>query len=388
MEWERAAQVLDLSPEMLRRIRFPRFECTARHENSCGGFGLLHIAAGALSSGEGIACVAAGGNVTGGGVTAECQELQLSAVLAGIHGSCAALGLHIAEGVTGESELWQLAQESAPVIARNLGEVRVLPRDLASAAVAGWIAHAAAQLGYKIRIPWISPEEYCSQLDRLRARTMLHFAALALQESGNLLRQCSASVVGTGLLACECLRALREVGAQVTAAADESGSVIDATGIDVPSVLRHVETGGLLAELKGCKHGLHSDAISAGADLLLLCTSATEITQNNAGNVKAATVVIDGGHPCLSGGAAQILAQREIVVVPTKVVRCPELVAEFPPYDGKQFAESNDEQVRMYISNLWERIRQVRKTRGLTLPDAVMVLALGRLAELERNARP
>jgi glutamate dehydrogenase/leucine dehydrogenase len=380
--------VLDIAPEMLRKIRFPRFESVSHHETLHGAGGMLYIASGRLGC-EGVrACIAAGSDVTSSKVANQWQELQLSEALGGSGGACAAIGLHLTEAATGEHELWQLTQSCAPVIARTLQQATLLPRDLASAAVSGWMSHAAAQFGFKIRTAAANPVEYCAELDRRRAQAMLHLGTLALQELGKVLENCTVAVVGTGPLACECLQGLRQSEARVIALADESGSLLDSGGIDLSPVLRHAQSGGLLAEYKEGKHALHAAALSAGADLLMLCSSATEIVEANSRSVRPGTVVIDGGASSLAWDATQELGEREILVIPARVVRAAESVDEFLSGSHLDYLQNRDEQLRSYVAEIWERIRKLRKLHGLSAPEAVMLLALGKLAEWERNTRP
>ena len=291
-EWERAAKTLDLDPGLVHRLANPQLECVSRHECS-GGAASLYIASGEQNCGKCVTAVAVGSGISGADVAADARELQVEAALTGADGCTASVGLQLPSSSLTEEQLWQLARECAPVFARIIGDSWLVPSDISSSAFAMWMSHTAAQFGSKLTMPLSAPQTYCSQLQAAMAESIVETSLLALEELGKKLRLATATVIGIGPVARGCIQRLHQSGARVVAVADESGAIVDSAGIEIAPLLRHIETGGLLAEFGGAEHALHSEALAIASDLLLLDMAGTELTVSNVDAVKS--LIVAGG---------------------------------------------------------------------------------------------
>ncbi len=388
--WERAAQILDISPELARCLRTPQLECVSRHGSgsNSGGVASLHMAT--MSPGcEGtLLKVAVGVNCFAPSVASAAQELQLRAALAGCEYAGAALGLQLATSSISEQDLWHLARECAPVIVRMLGnDALLLPEDLASAAFARWTSEAAVQLGHKLRMPAVPAEDYCASRNELYAESVVCLTSLALEECSKKLRGSAVSVVGTGPLARACVQNLVAGGARIVAAADESGSLLDAGGLNIPDLLRHITAGGFAAEYPGATHGLHADAFTFPADVLLLCAPVADFAQGLRA-LGRSTIVVDVVDAFLRSDAEDWLMEHEVCLVDGTILGAGSIRAELTARQSGFSSKERHANLNAELASMWESIRKVARNYQLSLHAAALTLALQRFAQRERSSRP
>jgi glutamate dehydrogenase (NAD(P)+) len=383
-EWERAAKILDLDPGLVRRLGHPQLECMSRHE-CAEGVASLYIAAGERSCGDCVTSVAVGSGTSAADIAAEAHEIQVEGALAGADVRTAAIGLQLPSSSLNEEELWRLSQQCAPVVARIIGDTWLMPHDVSSSAFAMWMSHAAAQFGSKLTMPLSAPQAYCSQLHAAMAESIVETSSLALEDVGRKLRSATATVIGIGPVARDCIRRIHKRGARVVAVADESGAVVDSKGIEVTRLVRHIESGGLLAEYATAEHALHSEAFVIASDLFLLDMAGVELTASNAAAVKA-SIVVEGPSAELSFRAVLELNERGVVVIPRLLMRC---VRTLPDTREWQYSATEREtRLRQLLSQLWADVTAVRQSRAVPLDAAVRILALQRLAERDRAMCP
>lgn len=383
-QWERAAQLLDLDMNLVRRLRTPHIECVSRHECSAG-VALVQVAATAPVCGDAIASV----HVSDGGAenhpADRVQEMQVLSALAGYDAAAAAITLQLPSGDVNESDLWLLARDCAPVLVRLLGNVRLLPDDLQSTAFALWTAHAAAQFQGGLRIPAMPPVSYVSLAQTHFTHSLLACATRALAVAGKKLRGSSVGVIGTGAIPRRMMQMLVDSGCKIVCLADESGALVDAGGMEIAPLLRHIESGGLLVEYSEAEHALHSDAITSACDLLLLDGYGTELTGGNAAGVRAA-VVIEGRPDATNREGLEILDERGILAVPH---RLPASVALRIALESCFAALPGEpEFVAAHLTALWEKIDKLQRSLRIPFHVASFVLALQCLVEREHATCP
>jgi glutamate dehydrogenase/leucine dehydrogenase len=311
-------------------------------------------------------------------VAAALEELQFEAALAGLDSGCAAVGLQLPSSPLNEQELWQIACESAPVVSRLLGDARLLPVDVASAAFSQWMSRAAAQFRMKLKICATDPSEYSSLEQASIARAIVTVSSFGLEEIGRHLRGAAVTVLGGGTLARRSIKAFHEAGARIVAVADQSGALVQSNGIEITPLLRHMELGGLLVEYPAAEHARHPDAIASPADVLLLATRTLEITDNNSSAVIAPIVIESSG---LSFSARESLSARGVLVIPREITHCVRLLPGSRRFSG-------EEQDVQLLDRIWRETNTVAKMHRLPLHSAALVQATQWLAQRYRAARP
>jgi glutamate dehydrogenase (NAD(P)+) len=326
----------------------------------------------------------AGRSVTAGVVGARAQELQLQTALAEIDEGGAAVGLQL-PGALSEQELWQLARECAPVVGRMLGNTRLLAEDLASASFSIWMASGVPIPGSTLAVPFMTAGRVVELQNDGWADAAAGFCSMALEDMGKRLRGATIAIMDVNERPRQCLRRFAESGAKIVAVADESGAVLDEKGLELTALLRHVESGGLLAEFPDGRHALHSEAIASRADILVLGAGDEDVTAGNAATIDCC-ILLEGTGSRLPNGAMQQVSAAGVVVIPQRLVDCVTLIPETQM--GRLARDQRREMLQRSVKRLWEELAAVREQFKFPLPTAVLLLGLQRLAEREAASRP
>ncbi|HEY3928222.1 MAG TPA: hypothetical protein VGL89_07605 [Candidatus Koribacter sp.] len=385
-QWERAAQLLDISPQFSRKLRVPEFECVSHHAlpgNQAEADPLLYIALNTGVFPTNIASVLVHGNLTPHLIAQAAQDLQLEIALADLNCGSAAIGLKVRPAELKERELWQLSRDCSPLVSSVLGPTRLLPVDISSTACAIWLANNTYARASLV-MPVLSPELYCAQLWASRAEAAAYLGGLALQEISKKLASATAIVLGSAPFALSSMRRLHDLGCRIVAVADESGAVINQNGLDVSVLLEHVKANGLLAEFADAEHATHAEALNCPADILVI-TSQGEINDANAAKVSA-PIVVEGIAGALSQNVCAALDSRNITVIPASLSRCVPLLSE-----SSATHLSSDEResfINSRLAELWVELGIMRKRYGVPLRAATLLVALQRLAHREFLLHP
>ena len=142
----------------------------------------------------------------------------------------------------------------------------------------------------------IAALEICSRLGRDPAAT-----TVAVQGFGNV------GSVSAELMA--------ERGFTICAVSDVSGGIYNPHGLDLPALLAHRRSTGVVAGFPGCRQVTNSELLELPVDVLVPAALENQITARNAGRIQA-TVVIEGANGPTTPDADLILERRGIVVVP------------------------------------------------------------------------
>jgi len=106
-----------------------------------------------------------------------------------------------------------------------------------------------------------------------------------------------------------------EAGARIVAGQDHSGTIYKEAGLDVPSLLKHVEETGGVGGFAGAEV-LANDAFwDVDCDILIPAALEQQITAQNAGRIKA-RMIIEGANGPTTPAADDILQSRNILVLP------------------------------------------------------------------------
>jgi hypothetical protein len=368
VQWERAAKFLDIDPLLLRQIREPRLECAARIP-CVGGTALLHSAAGPLICKDTLATIAVGPEASAEAARVALADLQCDAALADELRSSAAVTLQLPADLH-ESELWQCARECAPILSRGLGATSFLSDDPPSAAFARWVCSAAVP--YHVQFS-AGSETHCA--GARTAEAMVVCASLALHERAKSIHGAAVAVLGSGATARSAMRAFTEAGSRIIAVADESGAVVETSGLQIPALLAHIEGGGLLTEYAGAEHVRRSDVLALAIDAVLLADD-NGINPEAAVRIRAKVVLLAPGAN-IAVESLEALEAGGMMVIPEALSRSARLLLP-----------TGDADLRRRIEAIWEKLKDLRDRHAPSLDFAVRVLVLQTLAEREQGRRP
>ena len=106
-----------------------------------------------------------------------------------------------------------------------------------------------------------------------------------------------------------------EAGARVVAVQDHGGTIYREAGLDVPSLLKHVQATGSVGGFEGAEVISNDKFWEVPCDILIPAALEQQITAANAGRIQA-RLVIEGANGPTTPEADDILHERNILVLP------------------------------------------------------------------------
>ncbi len=106
-----------------------------------------------------------------------------------------------------------------------------------------------------------------------------------------------------------------EAGARVVAVQDHGGTIYREAGLDVPSLLKHVEASGSVAGFTGAEVIANNSFWDVECDILIPAALEDQITAENADRIKA-RMIIEGANGPTTPAADDILQERNVLVLP------------------------------------------------------------------------
>lgn len=214
-------------------------------------------------------------------------------------------------------------------------------------------------------------------------------ALAALELRGLAPTATSAAVQGFGKVGRHAARFLADAGVRVQAVSDQYGAVLSPGGLDLDALDRHVDVHGTVVGFAG------ADPLPAGdllqLDVTLLVPAAVEgvIHEGNVNGVRA-SIIVEGANGPVTTGADAVLAARDVLVVPDILANSGGvIVSYFEWVQAKQTyrwsLDTVESRLRDRILSAWAAVATEQASRGGTLREAAMRIAVERVLEAHRN---
>ena len=190
-------------------------------------------------------------------------------------------------------------------------------------------------------------------------------ADVAKDHLGMQLEGARIAMQGFGAVGKNAARFFAAKGSILVAAADFSGAVHDADGLDVPALIEHVEGGGRIADFEG-GHRLHRDAIvGVDCDILVPAARPDVIRADNQATVTA-RLIVPGANIGVTEDAEAMLYKRGVFCVPDFIANAGGVICAAVEYGGgteREVFPIIDEKVRGNTAEMLDRMK-----RGRMLP--------------------
>jgi glutamate dehydrogenase (NAD(P)+) len=236
------------------------------------------------------------------------------------------------------------------------------------------------------------PIEIGGSLGRFEAtgRGVLLVTEAACKDRGVSLTGASVAIQGFGNVGGEAARLLAGAGAKVVAVSDDRGGIYNPDGLDIAAVYARRQPRGRLGDLDGIAHQRVSNAelLELPVDILIPAAIEGQITEANAGDIKASMVIEAANGPTTAAGDA-ILAERGAYLVPDILANAGGVVVSYFEWvqDLQSFfwteAEVTD-RLRRIMVKAFDEVTAVARDRNVRLREAAYILALRRVVEAMR----
>ncbi len=229
------------------------------------------------------------------------------------------------------------------------------------------------------------PIELGGSLGRREAtgRGVFTIASEAARRIGMGIEGARIAVQGMGNVGGVAARLFAQAGSRVVAVQDHAGTVYNAAGLDVNALLQHVAAQGSVAGFAGAE-AIDTDAFwDVDCDILVPAALEQQITQDNAGRIKA-RMVIEGANGPTTPEADDILSDRGVLVVPDVIANAGgvtvsyfEWVQDFSSYfwSEQEINQKLENIMRGAFTTIWD----VAQAKKVSLRTATFIVACQRI---------
>ena len=229
------------------------------------------------------------------------------------------------------------------------------------------------------------PVDLGGSLGRIEAtgRGVFTVGAAAALRINLPLQGARVAVQGFGNVGGTAGRLFAENGARVVAVQDHTGTIYQEAGFDVPALQTHVQQTGGVAGFAGAQVLANADFWSVPCDILIPAALESQITADNAGQIKA-RLIIEGANGPTTPEADDILNDKGVLILPDVIANAGgvtasyfEWVQNFSSFFWSE-EEINDRLVRI-MQEAFAGIWDVAQEHKVSLRTATFIVACTRI---------
>lgn len=196
------------------------------------------------------------------------------------------------------------------------------------------------------------------------------------------------AVQGFGNVGEATARLLHQAGARVVAITDIGGGVFAEDGLDVPLLKRYLQEHGTIADAPGTRPIPNEELFALDVDVLVLAALEGQITEQNAGTVRA-RILAEAANGPTTPEADPILRRNGVVVIPDILCNAGGVIASYFEWTQNRAAlawtlDEVNERLRRQILEAAEAMWQRAATDDVSPRLAANAIAVERVAEATR----
>jgi len=191
------------------------------------------------------------------------------------------------------------------------------------------------------------------------------------------------AVQGFGNVGGVAARLFAQAGARVVAVQDHGGTIYREAGLDVPALLAHVAAVGTVAGFAQAEILPNDQFWDVDCDILIPAALEQQITELNAGRIKA-RMVIEGANGPTTPAADDILHDRNVLVLPDVIANAGGVTVSYFEWvqDFSSFFWSEDEinaRLVRIMKEAFAGIWEVAQDHKVSLRTAAFIVACQRI---------
>ena len=236
------------------------------------------------------------------------------------------------------------------------------------------------------------PIQIGGSLGRFEAtgRGVLFIVQEACRDLGLDFSNVKIAIQGFGNVGGVAANLLWQAGAKVVAVSDAYGGVYNPNGLDIGTIYANRQARGRFGDQTGVEHETITNAelLELPVDILIPAAIEGQITERNAGNIKAGVVIEAANGPTTSAGDA-ILAERNVYVVPDILANAGGVIVSYFEWvqDLQSYFWQESEVIdslRRIMVKAFHEVTTAAADRNIRLREAAYVLALQRVIDATR----
>lgn len=217
------------------------------------------------------------------------------------------------------------------------------------------------------------------------SRGVVHVALEALAHEGLVASQCSAAIQGFGKVGSFVAQFLDEAGVTVAGVSDQYGGIFKSGGLDVESLMRHVDQTGSVVGFPEAEPLAQGELLSLPVDLLVPAAVEGVLNESNASSIQA-KIIVEGANGPTTAQADLVFASKGILVVPDILANAGGvIVSYFEWVQGNQAywwtAQEVEDRLEQRMVAAWSKLVATSSRLSISLREAATVTAVKRVAE-------
>ncbi len=210
----------------------------------------------------------------------------------------------------------------------------------------------------------------------------------ACREKKVLLKGARVAVQGFGNAGSVAARLLSEDGASIIAVSDSSGGIVNTRGLDIKKVQAHKDETGSLRGYREAEPISNERLLELECDILVPAALENQITDQNAGRIRA-RIVAEAANGPTTPGADEILHKNGVFLIPDILANAGGVtVSYFEWVQSLQAFFWEEAQVNHHLEKVMTRafseVLAIAKKFNVHMRTAAYILAVGRVAEATR----
>ncbi len=198
----------------------------------------------------------------------------------------------------------------------------------------------------------------------------------------------SVVIQGLGNVGSAVARNLTSAGFKVVGVSDAFGGLYNAKGLDIDSLMKHIEKAGNMYEFAKADKVTNEELLELECDILAPCAVSNQLHAGNADRLKC-KVVVEGANAPTTPNADDVLDAKGVVVVPDILANAAGVtVGYFEWVQGLMHLFWTEEEVYQrldqLVNDVCSKVFATAKEKKLSLRMAAMSLAVERIVEARR----
>jgi len=210
----------------------------------------------------------------------------------------------------------------------------------------------------------------------------------AVKHLGLSMSEMRVAVQGYGNVGSATAKLLAQEGCRIIAVGDVSGAIYNTDGINPAEVAKHLDATGSVVNFPGTEAITNKELLELDCDILVPAALENQITEENAGNVKA-KIIAEAANGPTTLAADKILDKKGVWVLPDILTNAGGvIVSYFEWVQGLQAYFWSEREVNLKLRDIMEKayaaVSKITDEQNVTMRQAAMMLAVSRVAEATR----
>jgi glutamate dehydrogenase/leucine dehydrogenase len=217
------------------------------------------------------------------------------------------------------------------------------------------------------------------------ARGVLICGVEAINRLGMKMKGAAVAVQGFGNVGWNAAKIAYDLGCKIIAVSDSRGGIHCKRGLNPYKVYEHKKKNGSVVTYKGCENVTNEELLELECDVLIPAALENQITETNAGNIKA-KIVAEGANGPTTTEADRILYEKGVFSVPDILANAGGVTVSY--YEWVQNLNREHwslEEVNRKLENKMVKsfndVYEITKKEKSNMRTAALMLGIGRVGE-------